>query len=274
MSDDIRSGDEWPVLSLDAPKPNIARVYDYVLGGKDNFAPDREIGDRIREAVPDVHTGVQEQRALLRRVVRHLVGEAGLKQLVDIGSGLPTAQNVHQVAQEIDPSVRVVYVDNDPVALSHARALLADNAETIVIDGDLRRPAEILADPALRAHIDLDQPVGLLLCGILHYILDEEDPLGITATLNSSLASGSQVFIHHLVSSDDPGAEVMQQAFLQGLGRGQFRTMAEVTRMFDGLELLDPGVVFVPDWRPDADTAPLSEHPVLRFAAAGVARKP
>ena len=262
---------------METPPPNIARVYDYLLGGKDNYAPDRELGDRIAVALPQVHLGVQQQRAVLRRVVDHLVREAGLRQLIDIGSGLPTAENVHQVAQRTAPDTHVVYVDNDPAVLAHARALLADNRQTVVTDGDLRHPAALLADPALRAHIDFDQPVGLLLCGILHYILDDEDPYRLVRALVDELPSGSYLFVHHLITAgpevdaDTAQAEAMLR---QGVGRGQFRTRAEVAAFLDGLDLVAPGVVTVPEWHPDADTPCPDSHPVLRLAAVGVARKP
>ncbi|WP_327065216.1 SAM-dependent methyltransferase [Kitasatospora sp. NBC_01302] len=261
--------------AYDPPPPNIARVYDYLLGGKDNYAADRAVGERIEQTLPAVHLGVQQQRAVLRRVVRYLVGEAGLRQLVDLGSGLPTADNVHQVAHAVDRSTRVVYVDNDPVVLTHARALLADNKETTVLAGDLREPAALLADPVLRGHIDFDQPVGLLLCGILHYVLDEEEPALIVRQLVDALPSGSYVFIHHLlVAGEDAEAAAAEAVLRQGVGRAQFRTPAAVAAFLDGLALVDPGVVTVAEWRPDADTPPLSANPVLRLAAVGVARKP
>jgi S-adenosyl methyltransferase len=257
-----------------AARPNVARLYDYLLGGKDNYAADREVGDRIRTALPQVHLGVQQQRAVLQRVVAFLVREVGLRQLIDIGSGLPTARNVHEVAREVDPATRTVYVDNEPVVLAHAQALLADNPETIVIDGDLRGPEAVLADPRLRAHLDLGRPVGLLLCGILHHILDEEDPAGIMRRLQGALAPGSHVFVHHLVTDGDPATAEAEEAMRRALGRGRFRTVEEVTRLFDGLELVPPGVVHVPDWRPDEGTPRAAEHPVLRLAVAGVGRKP
>jgi O-methyltransferase involved in polyketide biosynthesis len=262
------------VPEYDSPPPNIARIYDYLLGGKDNFAPDRAVGDRIRQALPAVHLGVQQQRAVLRRAVRYLVQDCGLRQLVDIGSGLPTADNVHQIAQAVDPSVRVAYVDNDEVVLAHARALLADSKETIVVPGDLLEPGKLLADPNLRAHIDFEQPVGLLLCGILHYVLDEEEPARLVRDLVDALPSGSFVFVHHLITAGDQDAAEAEAALRQGVGRGQFRTLAEVTALLDGLEPVEPGVVTVTEWHPDADTPPLSAHPVLRLAAVGVARKP
>ncbi|MCC9307406.1 SAM-dependent methyltransferase [Kitasatospora sp. RB6PN24] len=265
----------WQPPSVEATAPNIARVYDYLLGGKDNFPADRELGRRIEETLPEVHLGVRAQRAVLRRVVRHLVAEAGLRQLVDIGSGLPTADNVHRIAQSVAPEARVVYVDNDPVVLSHARALLADNQRTIVVEGDLRKPGGLLADPGLRGHIDFEQPVGLLLCGILHYVLDEEEPARLLRELVDALPSGSYVFVHHLLAAgDDPEAAAAEAVLRQGVGRAQFRSLEQVAAFLEGLELVDPGVVTVSEWRPDADTAMLSGNPVLRLAAAAVARKP
>jgi hypothetical protein len=269
-----RAPGDWIPSPLDVSQPNVARVYDYLLGGKDNFAADRELGNKIKEALPEVHLGVRQQRATLRRVVRYLVAEAGIRQLIDVGSGLPTAGNVHQVAQETAAGVRVIYVDNDPVVLAHARALMADNKTSFVINGDVRRPAEILNHPRLNDLIDLDRPVGLLLCGILHHILDEEDPAGITAAYRKALRSGSYLFIHHLVDIGDPGAAAVQAALRQGMGRGQFRRIEEIERFFDGLDLVEPGIVPVADWRPDIDTPRTSDHPVLRLAVAGVARKP
>ncbi|GAA1218154.1 SAM-dependent methyltransferase [Kitasatospora nipponensis] len=258
----------------DSPPPNIARVYDYLLGGKDNFPADRVVGQQIEQTLPEVHLGVQQQRAVLRRVVRYLVEEAGLRQLIDIGSGLPTADNVHQVAQGVDAATRVVYVDNDPVVLTHARALLADTKETVVIAGDLLDPAGLLADPVLRAHIDLEQPVGLLLCGILHYVLDEEEPARLVRELVEALPSGSYLFIHHLLAAGDPDAAAAEAVLRKGVGRAQFRTLPAVAAFLDGLDPVEPGVVTVSEWRPEADTPALDANPVLRLAAVGVARKP
>ncbi len=170
-----------PDPGFDASRPHVSRVYDYLLGGKDNYAADRAVGDQMIASLPALQAGVRAQRDVLGRVVRYLVGEAGIRQLLDIGSGLPTADNVHEIAQRIEPATRVVYVDNDPVVLSHARALLADDEATFVAQGDLRDPAGFLGNPDVRDHLDWNQPVGLLMCGILHYILDDEDPAGLTA---------------------------------------------------------------------------------------------
>ena len=262
-----------PDPAFDATKPHVSRVYDYLLGGKDNFAADRAVGDQMIASLPAIQVGVRAQRDVLGRVVRYLVGEAGVGQLLDIGSGLPTADNVHEIAQRIEPATRVVYVDNDPVVLSHARALLADDEATFVADGDLRRPAAILADPAVRDQLDWDQPVGLLMCGILHYILDDEDPAGLTGTLYRALPPGSYVFIHHLLDTKDPATSTLQEQMRAGLGRAQFRTMAQIRELFDGLELIEPGLVLVPEWRPDPGTPGVRHDPVLQMACVGVGRK-
>ena len=258
-------------MPFDASRPHVARVYDYLLGGKDNFAADRAIGDKMLASVPAVQLGVRAQRDVLGRVVRYLVGEVGLRQLLDIGSGLPTADNVHEIDQRIDPATRVVYLDNDPIVLSHAEALLADDKATFVVDGDLRDPAGIVANPDVRKYLDWEQPIGLLMCGVLHYVLDDEQPAEVVATLYDALPSGSYVFIHHLLSTEDPAAAVLQEQMRSGLGRAQFRTLDEVRLLFDGLELVEPGLVPVPDWRPQPPT--VRDHPVLEMACAGVARK-
>lgn len=266
--------DAWTPSPLDLSRPNVARIYDYLLGGTSNFAADRRVGGQIFEAMPEVSIGVRAQRALLARVVRYLVQEAGVRQLIDIGSGLPTAGNVHEVAHQVNPATRVAYVDNDPIVLSQARALLTGDEPTIVLDGDLCRPTEIFENADVSALIDLRQPVGLLLCGILHHIRDDEGPERVIDALYAGLPSGSYVFIHHLVDTGDPDAAGAQAALRQGLGRGQFRKLDEVRRFFDGLDLIQPGLVPVPEWRPDAATCPTSASPALRLGYGGVARKP
>jgi len=252
---------------------NIARVYDYLLGGKDNFAADRAVGDQIMASIPGVHAGVRAQRAVLGRAVRYLVRQAGIRQLIDIGAGLPTAENVHEIARRLDPAVRVAYIDNDPVVLAHARALLADDAQTIVIEGDLRDPAQVLETSELCGHLDRRQPVGVLLCGILHHIMDWENPGAAMHYLCQALPSGSYVFIHHLVKSDNPASAGLQAAMARGLGRVRFRTREEILSLFCGLDLVEPGLVPVSEWHPDPQTPHLAD-PVVGLALAGLARKP
>jgi S-adenosyl methyltransferase len=268
-------GTESPDDTFDPTRPHVARVYDYLLGGKNNFTADREVGDQIIARLPEVQVGVQAQRAVLGRVVRFLVGEAGVRQLLDVGSGLPTSDNVHEIAQRTAPGTRVVYVDNDPVVLAHARAILSDETSTFAERGDLLDPASIVGSQAIRDHLDWDQPIGLLLCGITHYVLDEENPGRLVAELAEALPSGSYVFIHHLLDTGDPAAAELQEQMLKGLGRVRFRTLPEVRALFGDLKLVEPGLVPIPEWRPDPGTPLRADYGVvLSMACAGVGRKP
>jgi hypothetical protein len=267
-------GSELSEGNFDPARPNVARVYDYLLGGKNNFAADRVVGDRIIAGLPEVQAGVQAQRAVLGRVVRYLVGEAGIRQLLDIGSGLPTSDNVHEIAHRTAPDTRVVYVDNDPVVLGHARAILSDQTSVFAEQGDLLDPPSIVGSQAIRAHLDFSKPIGLLLCGILHYQLDGDDPGRLVAELVSALPSGSYVFIHHLLDTGDPAAAVLQEHMIKGLGRVKFRTLPEVRALFGDLELVPPGVVPVPVWRPEPGTPARIDYGVLSLACVGVAHKP
>jgi S-adenosyl methyltransferase len=264
-----------PPTGVVPSRPNVARVYDYLLGGKDNFAIDRAYGQRIAATLPGIEAGVRGQRALLARVVRYLVADGEIRQLLDIGAGLPTEENVHQIAQRVDPAVRVVYVDNDPVVLTHARALLAENPAVAVVEGDLRDPAGITGHPVVRAHLDWTRPIGLLLSGILHQITDDERPAWLTAQLIDALPSGSYVFIHHLLDRDSPGAVHLKQLMVRAFGSAEFRTLDQVRELFCGLGLVEPGLVRTFEWRPDGDAAAGQDRPApLGLSCAGVARKP
>jgi hypothetical protein len=254
--------------------PNVARVYGYLLGSKDNFAIDRTYGQRIAATLPGIEFAVRAQRALLARVVRYLVADAGIRQLLDIGAGLPTEENVHQTAQRVDPATRVVYVDNDPVVLSHARALLAENPGVAVAEGDLRDPAGIIGHPVVRVHLDWTRPIGLLLSGILHQITDDERPAQLTAELIGAIPSGSYVFIHHILNLDSPASVQLRQFMERAFGRAQFRTAEQVLELFCGLELVEPGLVRVAEWRPDEDAVVHNGPAPLGLACVGVARKP
>lgn len=262
---------------IDTTRPSIARAYDAYLGGKDNYAVDRAVVERTDEVLPEVRACARANRAFLRRVVRYLVREAGVRQFIDLGSGLPSAGNVHEVAQGIDPAVRVVYVDIDPVVLAHAHALLAINDTTTVITSDVRRPQEILDNPEVRAYIDFDQPVGLLLFAILHHINDWEDPEGIARTLRDALPSGSHIAVSHFcdVSREYPDeaerTAVTEQIFNEMLGTGRWRKREEILGFFGDSELVEPGLVPLQDWRPDpADPADFFTH---HWLVGGVARK-
>jgi hypothetical protein len=230
--------DEWTRAGIDPTKPNVARVYDFLLGGKDNFAVDRELGEEILRMVPEATESGVANRGFLRRAVRYLVAEAGVRQFLDIGSGLPTQGNVHEIAQDLDPRARVVYVDNDPVVLVHTRALLENLDTTAVIMGDLRRPDEILENKTLRRFLDFDQPIGLLMISILHHINDHEDPVGITETLRDALAPGSHMAITHFHNPGDERPEdaalalASEKQFNERFGTGRWRSREEIKACF------------------------------------------
>jgi S-adenosyl methyltransferase len=241
--------------TFDTSVAHIARVYDYWLGGKDNYAADRAAGDAALQAYPDLASSVRVNRAFLARVVRYLAAEAGIRQFLDIGTGIPTANNTHEVAQSVAPDSRVVYVDNDPIVLSHARALLTSNpvGATDYIDADLRDTGRILAE-ATRT-LDFTRPVAIMLIAILHLIGEEDDPAAIVARLLDAVPSGSYLAISHVASDIEPEkmAEMRERLNRMVSQKGTYRTHAEVTGFFDGLELVSPGVVRIQEWRPDAE---------------------
>ena len=262
---------------IDTSKPHPARIYDFFLGGKDHFAADRETAQVLLRLNPTGRTIARENRAFLGRVVRWLVAEAGIRQFLDIGTGLPTADNTHEVAQRVTPAARVVYVDNDPLVLAHARALLASTPEgrTSYIHADLREPGQIIEDPVVRGTLDFSQPIALMLMAILHFIPDADDPRGIVRTLTGALPSGSYLAASHLtVEHSDPrtAAAAVQTYERSGMHLAP-RSADELAELaFAGLRLVDPGVVLVPEWHPDSDGPyPLPEE-VSTYG--GVARKP
>ncbi|KAA9379371.1 SAM-dependent methyltransferase [Microbispora cellulosiformans] len=264
---------------MDTSKPSIARVYDFFLGGKDNFAIDREIGEATLKIAPDAPAAGRSNRAFLRRVVRHLAAEAGIRQFLDIGSGLPTQGNVHQVAQAAAPDSRVVYVDNDPIVLVHGRALLATNGSTTVIEADVRDPESILNHPAVNDLIDFTQPVALLLFAILHHVNDHEDPHAIAARFREALPSGSYMALSHFHNPGPSMPEVSAQAttaeklFNENLGTGRWRNRDEILAYFGDMELLEPGVVPLAEWRPDPGE-PVDRGITYHTFVGGLARKP
>jgi hypothetical protein len=262
--------------NIDTTKPHAARMYDYLLGGKDNFAVDRDTAEKAMQSWRSVRTAARENRAFLGRAVRYLVREAGIRQFLDIGTGLPAANNVHEVAQQIAPECRVVYADNDPIVLAHARALLASSlaGRTAYIDADLREPEKILASGAVAQTLDLSRPVALMLVAVLHFVPDEDDPARSVSTLLGALPPGSYLVASHATEEYDPegvaGAGRAYQA--RGL-TGQLRTIEELADLaFRGLEMVDPGVVPVSEWRPDSGgPRPL---PAEVSSNGGVGRKP
>jgi len=257
------------VARVDTTVAHIARVYDYWLGGKDNFAVDRIAAERVIAAYPDIVRSARGNRAFLGRAVRYLVREAGVRQFLDIGTGLPAANNTHEVAQDAAPECRVVYVDNDPVVLSHAKALLASGPDgaTAYVDADLRDPEPILA--AAARVLDFSRPVAVMLVAIMQHIHDESDPYGIVARLIAAVPTGSYVVLSH------PARDLQATAMAEIADRMNelvaekvtFRSRAEVLRFFDGLDLVEPGLVPAPQWRPASDLEAAS--PTVMWAGVG-----
>ncbi|MGH3244669.1 MAG: SAM-dependent methyltransferase [Trebonia sp.] len=261
---------------IDTSKPHSARIYDYLLGGKDNFAADREVAEQTLKAWPDMRTAARENRAFLRRAVTYLTAEAGVAQVLDIGSGLPTVGNVHEVAQAINPAARVVYADNDPIALSHGRALLSSTPEgrCVYLHADLHDPQAILDNEATRATLDFTRPIALILAAILHFFPDDEDPAGIVATLKAALPPGSYLVASHGTAeyNGEDMREGIDRAYLRGSGiRGQGRTSEEFADLlFRDMALVPPGVVVLSQWRPAGNLLP---SPAEIGANGAVARK-
>jgi hypothetical protein len=270
-SEDVEHGADDEISPFDTTVARQARIYDYLLGGKDNFAADREAATQAIAAFPGLVTWARQNRAFLARAVRYLVSEAGIRQFLDIGTGLPTADNTHEVAQRISPETRVVYVDNDPVVLVHAQALLTSRPEgaTAYIKADLRDPDAILAEAA--ATLDFTKPVALMLLAILHVIPDADDPWGVVGRLMAALPSGSYLVISHPANDIHPEAIAeMTKRFNRRLGNvvSAGRTRGQVARFFTGLDLIEPGIVSTPKWRPEGI------EPADDPAYAAVGRKP
>ena len=240
----------WAPAELDLDRPNAARMYDYYLGGSHNFAVDRELAGRVLEAWPDMPRAAQANRAFLRRAVRYLAAQ-GIRQFLDIGSGIPTVGNVHEVAQAAAPDARVVYVDTDPVAVAHARAILAGDPQTTVVEADGRDPALLLAHPDLAGLLDLSRPVGLLMVALLHFVLDEGDPRGILARYAARLAPGSWLVVSHGSFDTAPGVLMMEKLYGQTSTPMQMRSRGELELLLSAVDLVEPGIEFLPAWRPD-----------------------
>ncbi|RMI27837.1 SAM-dependent methyltransferase [Streptomyces triticirhizae] len=260
---------------VDVNVPSVARIYDYALGGKDNYAVDREAFDMLERTAPSTRPLAINNRRFLQRAVRILSEEYGIRQFVDHGSGLPTQDNVHQIAQRSDPEARVVYIDNDPIVLAHGRALLEENTNTAVIQADFRDTEGIFGHPEVERLIDFDEPVAALFVSVLHCIPDEDDPAGLVRRVTERLAPGSFLVINQLVS-DDPELRSSITTFMNestGGRWGRVREQTDVRRYFEGLEILEPGLVEISTWRPDSDLGPKQKtEEWIEFG--GVARKP
>jgi SAM-dependent methyltransferase len=261
--------DVEPPPNVDFSVPSIARAYDYILGGKEHFEIDRRVTDALYAAVPETGDLARSGRDLLRRTVRYLVAEVGIRQIIDIGSGLPTEGNVHEIAHAVDPATHVVYVDNDPLVLAHGRALLADEQRTTVITADIRDPDAIFDNPTTRAFIDFDRPYAVLAVSVLHHLHDD-DAYDTAEALKAHLRPGAYLLLANFVDDDEPRAQAMERAFIDGgLGTGRFRTWSELRRFHEGLELVEPGLVYANDWRPDEYTPTDSAVHTLFAAAMG-----
>jgi hypothetical protein len=264
---------------LDVSRPNVARVYDYFTGGKDNFAADREYAHLAMQLSPFAEAGAKIGREFLRRVVRYLVGEAGITQLLDIGSGLPSPGNVSEIAHEINPDVRVLHADNDPVVCTHSKALLSKPGTVDVAEADARQPAELLAHPAVQGLIDFSQPVGLLLFAVLHHVDDESKPAAITDALRDAMPPGSYLALSSLKMAGEDLPELRAEMIegvkvLKGTpASARWREEAEIQAYFGDWEMIPPGLVPLMEWRPPIQRK-LPRDGLYHSYSGGVARKP
>ncbi|MFJ9714665.1 SAM-dependent methyltransferase [Streptomyces sp. NPDC101213] len=267
-----RSGDQGgaPTPVIDTSKPHPARMYDYFLGGKDNYEVDQEAAEEFIKVAPEVREAVRANRRFLRRAVEHVVAEGGIRQILDVGTGLPTEPNVHQIARAVAPDTRVAYVDNDPIVSTHSMALL-DEPDTSVVLADLRDPRAILDHPEVRELIDLDRPVALLLVAVVHFVAEAEDPDGVLATLRDALPVGSYLVLSHATGDvHEDRREEAAAVYGRATASMNLRTHARILDFFGDFTLLDPGLVRVTDWRPAEPPRPGA--PLIGMYG-GVARK-
>ena len=261
----------WAHTYIDLDTPNAARIYDYLLGGATNSEADRELARQVIKAMPEVEYLTRANRAFLRRAVRHLV-DVGVRQFIDIGSGIPTVGNVHEVAQAKDPRCRVVYVDREPAAVVHSELLLQDNEFAAVVHADFRRPGAVLSSPQVQRLIDFDQPVGLLLFALLHHIPDEDDPAELMSVYRDALPDGSYLALSHS-THESVSDHILTVYDLYAANRTPItlRGRADIARLIEGFEPLEPGIVPVPRWRPEFPED--ADHPEEAAMYGVVARK-
>ncbi|MGH3760463.1 SAM-dependent methyltransferase [Actinophytocola sp.] len=262
----------WAPDAIDLERPNAARIYDYLLGGAANFAQDRAFAEQLLTMMPEARSAARLNRAFLRRAVRFCVG-AGIRQFLDVGSGIPTAGNVHEIAQRMDPSCRVLYVDTEPVAVKHSELMLRDNDRAAAIRADLVDPDSILNSDLARRLLDFDEPMALLLVSMLHFVPDEAGPFEAVARYVSAMASGSYLVLSHGIEIARERADQVGKLYEQSPTRGVGRRFEDVERFFTGLELIEPGLVWTPQWRPESPED-VGDHPESAVIVAGVARKP
>lgn len=256
-------------------KPNPARMYDYYLGGYHNFEIDRQVAEKVIEVYPDAPRVAQANRAFLRRVVRFLL-ERGIDQFLDLGSGIPTVGNVHEVAQQADPTARVVYVDIDAVAVAQSQSILQGNCQTIAIQADIRQPAEILNDPKVRQLLDFDRPLAVLLNAVLHFVPDDAEAHAVVRTIRDALVPGSYVAISHSTYEEAPPeiVEQIDRLYADSTNPSRTRTRAQIEVFFRGLDVVEPGVVHLPRWRPEGPDDVFFDSPERSLVLGGVGRLP
>ncbi|MGP4003794.1 SAM-dependent methyltransferase [Streptomyces sp. 8N706] len=241
---------------IDTSRPHPARMYDYYLGGRDNYQVDREAAERVVAEIPEIHAAARMNRAFLERAVRFVV-ERGMRQIIDIGTGIPTSPNPHEIAREIAPDVRVAYIDNDPIVASHAGARLVGTPDTGFALADVRKPESILEHPTVRELIDFDRPVAVLLAAVLHFVTDEEAPARVVATLSEALPAGSHLVLSHVTTDCHPGGiPGVLEVYENATATLNPRSHAEILPFFEGFRVLEPGLVQVPLWRPDSSPPP------------------
>ena len=273
-----KAGDGRMPVQIDTTKASIARVYDYALGGKDNYEADRQTIEQVRQVAPEVELLAVDNRAFLVRALRFLASQTEVVQFLDCGSGLPTRENTHEVAQRLRPESRVVYVDNDPSVIVHGRALLQDNEQTTFIPADIFDPQDVLNNPGVREFLDFEDPIVLIQNGTLHHYDDPtRSPQNIMKEYVEALPRGSYVVVAHFFDPENEDSQLarrMEDVFVHSpMGSGKFRTMAEIEGLFPGLEMVEPGVSVCARWWPDG---PIKEPlaPAQRCIVGGVGRKP
>jgi hypothetical protein len=264
---------EWVPAGIDTERPSPARIYDYWLGGAHNFAADRRVAEQVVAAFPNIIPVARANRAFLRRAVEYLV-DAGVRQFLDIGSGVPTVGHVHEIAQARAPESRVVFVDIDPIAVEHSRLMLADNELTAVVQEDVRRPERILDAPEVQQLLDLEQPVAVLVVSLLHFLPDADDPAGIVSRLTAPLAAGSYLAVSHGTDEGPSDAAAGREVYRRVGIEMRLRSRKQIETLFGGFDLVEPGLVWLPQWHPESSNDVFADSPESSAMYAGVGRKP
>jgi SAM-dependent methyltransferase len=272
MTDD----QSWIPEGVDRERPSIARIYDFYLGGSHNLPADRAAGAKVVEVMPELPDVMRVNRAFLRRCVRHLVSEGGIRNFLDLGSGIPTVGNVHEIAQDVDPAARVVYVDSDPVAVAHSREILAGNERALIVEGDLRDATAILADPEVNRLLllGLGEPIALLMSAVLHFVPDDAEATALVKSYRDALAPGSYLLVSHAgrAPATVQRATEATEAYSRTVAPMKLRSIEDVTAMLEGFEIVDPGVVYCSQWRPNPGDDYAEAEPLPQICA--LARKP